>query len=227
MTTHVDPEKLAARRERKNISNRRYRASVSAACAVDGCDNRATSKVVGSLCGTHRDREYTAANTERVRARQERYREQNRDRRVAYMVGYRNNVTQECSISGCETAASSNSLGSMCPKHRRRLRVSGEIGPSEHLDRTRGNSGKWVGDEVSYNGAHHRVRRARGSASEHACADCGGPAEQWSYRGGAEVELYEIVPGPRREPIEAAYSPDPEDYDPRCMSCHVRYDCYR
>ncbi|HEY2639797.1 MAG TPA: hypothetical protein VGI66_07910 [Streptosporangiaceae bacterium] len=35
-------------------------------------------------------------------------------------------------------------------------------------------------DVVSYGGAHDRVREIRGMATEHKCADCGQPADEWS-----------------------------------------------
>ena len=68
-----------------------------------------------------------------------------------------------------------------------------------------------------------RVRAVRGSASNHACVACGNPAEHWSYRHNSPGELmctktihgYECV---------LRYSPDPADYDPRCLSCHRTYD---
>lgn len=61
-------------------------------------------------------------------------------------------------------------------------------------------------DDVSYRTAHERVWKARGKASEHRCVDCGGQAAEWSYR------------------ARTGYSVNPADYDPRCVSCHRRYD---
>jgi hypothetical protein len=52
---------------------------------------------------------------------------------------------------------------------------------------------------------HHRVRKARGPASGHACVDCGGAAEDWS-----------------------TVDPSSDDvwvrFQPRCRRCHRRYD---
>ena len=52
---------------------------------------------------------------------------------------------------------------------------------------------------------HHRVRKARGPASGHACVDCGGAAEDWS-----------------------TVDPSSDDvwvrFQPRCRKCHRRYD---
>jgi hypothetical protein len=52
---------------------------------------------------------------------------------------------------------------------------------------------------------HELVRKVRGKASEHKCIDCGEPAREWSQRHDTE-------------------GIDPSDYDPRCCSCHQKYD---
>jgi hypothetical protein len=66
----------------------------------------------------------------------------------------------------------------------------------------------WLGDGVGYDAAHGRVKRAHGPAANHDCIDgCGRPAGEWSYTG---------VPG--------EWSPHVEDYEPRCVPCHSRYD---
>lgn len=57
----------------------------------------------------------------------------------------------------------------------------------------------------SYGQRHERVRKARGPASEHLCADCGSDAQEWATihgRDGSEIE----------------------DYRPLCCACHGRYD---
>lgn len=82
----------------------------------------------------------------------------------------------------------------------------------------------WPESACGYTAAHERVRAIYGRASVHSCVDCGGPATEWSYRGGAEVELTEWGANPRGEPILRPYSTDPEDYDPRCKSCHRKFD---
>lgn len=75
-------------------------------------------------------------------------------------------------------------------------------------------------DHVTYGGAHIRVRRSRGPAVDHPCADCGQPASDWSYVGGSDHEQTE--PAPNGTPLR--YSPDPSDYAPRCRPCHMRFD---
>lgn len=51
-----------------------------------------------------------------------------------------------------------------------------------------------------YARAHAAVRHAKGKASEHDCVDCGGQALDWS-------QIH-----------------DTDDYEPRCRSCHKKYD---
>ena len=52
---------------------------------------------------------------------------------------------------------------------------------------------------------HQRVVRKRGKASEHLCVDCGGQAYDWSLTHGENPQ--EFV-----------------SYEPRCRSCHLKYD---
>jgi transposase-like protein len=67
----------------------------------------------------------------------------------------------------------------------------------------------------SYWVAKDRVRRSRGRADEHRCADCAAPARVWSYDG--------ADPGERVDPARGyLYSLDPAHYRPRCQSCHRR-----
>lgn len=68
----------------------------------------------------------------------------------------------------------------------------------------------------TYKTAHNRVKSLRGSASVHACVDCGGQADDWSYLGGASDEM--------RSPKQGAYSGNPAFYVPRCRPCHLAFD---
>lgn len=72
----------------------------------------------------------------------------------------------------------------------------------------------------TYDAAHARLRRVRGSASGYACWRCGKPAEAWAY--------VHADPEPRRdaEGREAGrpWSPDPDQYRPTCRSCHRAWD---
>jgi len=73
--------------------------------------------------------------------------------------------------------------------------------------------------QPSYTGIHKRLFYDKGKASAHACADCGGPAKEWSYDGGCPNEIYETL---AKQPI--AYSVDQSRYSPRCLSCHRTRD---
>jgi hypothetical protein len=52
---------------------------------------------------------------------------------------------------------------------------------------------------------HHRVKKARGPASGYACADCGGPAQDWS------------TVNPFSDDVRVRFQP-------RCRKCHRRHD---
>lgn len=77
------------------------------------------------------------------------------------------------------------------------------------------NGTNWQGDDVGYSAAHTRVRRLRGSATFYQCTDCGAQAAQWSVD--RETEGL-------RQQDGMPYSPDPNAYVPRCVSCHKLYD---
>lgn len=78
----------------------------------------------------------------------------------------------------------------------------------------------WKGDAIGYRGAHRRVERLKGSASEHRCNDCGEWASDWSLD-------YAFASDPRGDDGNGrllAYSPDPSRYQPRCSPCHRVWD---
>lgn len=90
-----------------------------------------------------------------------------------------------------------------------------------HLERaTRLGAANSKGDEVEYLAAHARVRRARGRAATHPCADCGVQAGEWSYIGGCPRERISATAAH----AGVAYSPDPARYVARCVSCHRKHD---
>ena len=84
-----------------------------------------------------------------------------------------------------------------------------------------GGVGHTYTDTPSYITVHHRVEALRGKASLHTCVDCGGPASDWSYDHSDPEPLTEITNGGR---TIAAYSTDLNCFEPRCRSCHVRFD---
>lgn len=78
-------------------------------------------------------------------------------------------------------------------------------------------------DVTSYSGAHDRIRRDRGSASEYDCVDCGRQASQWSYNHSDFDELYSA----EKASFGLPFSLDVGNYDPRCIPCHKRFDIDR
>lgn len=110
-----------------------------------------------------------------------------------------------CTVDGCDQPHTSHGF---CAKHRYRFLRYGD--PSVTKQRY------GTGDDVSYIGAHDRIRTSRGPASEHTCVDCGRQALDWSYIYGDENEKWEPKKGP--------YSTNPEFYAPRCRDCHTAFD---
>lgn len=68
---------------------------------------------------------------------------------------------------------------------------------------------------VEYRAAHVRLGKAR----EHTCVDCEGPASEWSLNHDADA----LVSNDKYT-MGKEYSLNPEDYSPRCRSCHRKYD---
>ena len=126
--------------------------------------------------------------------------------------------TYVCSVDGCEGKHKARGL---CDKHVRRLRNNGDpliTRPPSGGQSPGPEHSSWVGDAITYKGAHHRVRLRRGSASQYACT-CGRPAMDWAYDHADPDELLGDYYGrPRR------YSADPDHYLPMCRSCHRKFD---
>lgn len=112
-----------------------------------------------------------------------------------------------CSIEGCDHADRGNSQ--WCRMHYMRWYRYGD--PLADF-----RSHRFVGDTVTYSGAHIRVRDRRGKASNQACVDCGGAAQHWTYDHADPNELHDQRGRP--------YSGDPSHYVPRCVSCHKKAD---
>lgn len=111
-----------------------------------------------------------------------------------------------CSVAGC---AQKHHARGFCWDHWRRDREYGDplgIRPE--------------GEFTGYTGAHDRVKSKRGKAREYQCVDCGGRASDWSYiRGCADQQVQ--VGGTNDGDV---YCEHIEHYEPRCKSCHRRYD---
>lgn len=70
---------------------------------------------------------------------------------------------------------------------------------------------------IGYTGAHQRVYRTRGKASDHTCS-CGRQAFAWAYKHDTPDPDELMTPQGRR------YSADPSYYVAMCGSCHNRFD---
>lgn len=78
----------------------------------------------------------------------------------------------------------------------------------------------WKGNTVDYEGAHTRIRRIRGRASDKPCAEpgCERQAQNWSYDGHCPQER--VCPD-RGAPYCYHYR---DHYQPRCIRCHRQWD---
>ena len=72
---------------------------------------------------------------------------------------------------------------------------------------------------VTYAAVHQRLRKQRGSASQHRCVDCENPAAEWSYDHADPDELVDSHCG-----VPVRYSIDLNHYAPRCKVCHAYLD---
>lgn len=163
----------------------------SRACSVPGCERRQAEM---GFCAAHAQRKRrtgspgTAPIAERPR----------RPRRA-------------CSVGGCERASYCRG---MCTTHYQRHRAHGSTDEPERATAEAHHS--WRGDDVGYRAVHARLVSSRGPASAHACVDCGGAAQQWSYDNADRDE---------RSSDQGAFSVDLDRYDPRCRRCHHAFDC--
>lgn len=120
-----------------------------------------------------------------------------------------------CTQSGCEQLAKAREL---CDTHYRRWRAHGD--PGVVLRLVGPEAPAWRGDVVSYETLHQFIRSSKGSARDLQCTDCPSTAQHWSYVHGCSSESLfrtargKLWPGCRHL----------ECYQPRCISCHHRYD---
>lgn len=114
-------------------------------------------------------------------------------------------VTIECSVEDCARPLLARTY---CRLHYSRWRKHGD--PSAPKFTRRGK------DVVCYASAHDRIRKARGSASGHACRECGGQAKEWAYLNNDPEEL--------RDDLNKRYSLDLDRYVPMCIPCHNTFD---
>lgn len=122
-----------------------------------------------------------------------------------------------CASEGCEGIAKNSRW---CRKHRARIERHGNpdivIAPEDRNLATGARNPNWTGEDATYAAIHQRLRRRRGPARNYSCVDCGGAAAHWSYSReyGCNARLGEFGP----------YSVDIDEYDPRCVACHKKFD---
>jgi hypothetical protein len=147
----------------------------------------------------------------------------------------------QCTVDRCDVPAAARGL---CVKHYARWKRHGDphavkyrtgslpestkakISESHKASFPKGaGSWAWQGNEVTYRGAHTRVRSMRGLASDYLC-ECGAKAQQWAF-GHDPVDPSAIRQGEiqtRGRTFVVPYSPHVQDYVALCHSCHRKLD---
>lgn len=121
----------------------------------------------------------------------------------------------ECTVDGC--GLDDCGPHGLCPKHRaRQVRHGDPLAYRPNPLPSGPDNKSWTGEQATNKAVHQRLRKLRGSARHYACVDCGGPAAHWSYDHKASDERYCPEHGP--------YTTNLDHYEPRCVSCHKRYD---
>lgn len=159
----------------------------TAICSVAGCP-RAIEIASAGLCRAHYLRRWRTGNT------------------GAAAIELRRPTGTTCSRPGCDRPHYARDL---CAHHdwqaNKPAVVSEPVRPATGAEHA-----GWKGDRISYQGAHSRLRRERGSPRDSTCsAGCGRPARRWVLRRPVVVENGKT------------YSPDPADYDPLCDRCRL------
>jgi len=119
-----------------------------------------------------------------------------------------------CSVDGCEKPHHARSF---CTKHLARFQKHGDP-----LNEGTRDGRPPLGGVTGYDGAHKRIVRARGRASELPCTQCGASAREWAYSGGDPNEL--VSSAAHKTYRGLTYSLDPSFYEPRCIPCHRHFD---
>lgn len=86
---------------------------------------------------------------------------------------------------------------------------------------------RWKGNDITSSGAHRRVYRARGKASEYNCTSCGSQAVDWAYDHLDPNEKSEVQDHGGRRSVLIPYSTDVNRYQPMCRKCHFAFDTER
>lgn len=125
-------------------------------------------------------------------------------------------ATRTCTIEDC---ARKHMAQGYCALHYKRLLKHGDVttvlvGGNKGQQRAETHPG-WKGNQISYSGAHMRVRAQCGDARALTCR-CGQPAAHWAYD--------HTDPDALRSPDGRPYSADPSHYQPMCVPCHKKAD---
>jgi hypothetical protein len=160
-------------------------------CRIEECDARVYSL---GLCNKHRLRLQRTGTTD--------------------LVPYVPYAGRPCTIGLCRKKVHARG---MCATHHSRWYLYGDPFRTRQTGAAHVN---WQGEDIGYAGAHQRVYRLHGSASDWQCAmQCGQQAYEWAYCHDAANELVES-----RDGYDCSYSADPWDYVPLCASCHRSFD---
>jgi hypothetical protein len=121
-------------------------------------------------------------------------------------------ATMPCTIPGCRGHLYTLKSG-LCQTHEKRQRLYGDPLMLPPVP-SGADSPQWRGNDVSYHGAHRRVRDARGKASTHICG-CGAQARDWAYNNECSEE---------KQVDGARFCVHPTCYTAMCRACHVIFD---
>lgn len=119
-------------------------------------------------------------------------------------------ISGRCAAAGCISDAAHGD--GYCRLHYLRLKNRGDVG----FEFTEDNHPGWTGNEATNHAVHQRIKSRRGRARHQLCVDCGKQARHWSYN--------HEDPHERQDPDHGPYSLNIGNYDPRCVSCHKRFD---
>ena len=163
-------------------------------CTVDGCERPMLAK---GLCKAH-------------------YERNRRNGTLGQGIGPPRfmRAPRFCSVEGCGRRHKTNGF---CNLHYLRLLKWGDPLKTAYVEGA--DHPQWAGEDVSYIGAHHRVKRLLGLAALHACVRCGVTAHEWAYDHCDPAER-----AGRHGDAWLTYSTDPRHYQPMCRSCHRRFD---
>lgn len=107
----------------------------------------------------------------------------------------------QCSFCKAERGELSGKNNGMYGRTGDKHPMFGRTGEKSHL---------WKEDDIKYGRKHKRIIEQKGKASDYKCVgdginSCNKQARHWSN-------------------VDHLYSLDPDNYQPRCVSCHRKYD---